>query len=162
MAQKGLAALIILFCLFFQLAIPTLFGMPCETMTALIAFLWIRFGQGSALLAALASGLLLDILSFETPFGLFLFAYLLATFIATQIPRYFFQNLWITYLLFAAVTALLAPIIETALIMIRHHSTLAPPIVLWNAVLPALIDFVLAALLGLPALYLLTKRRSLR
>jgi hypothetical protein len=163
MLQKGAALFVIIICLFLQFAIPVFFKIPCQTMAALISLMWLFWGMPGALISALLAGFFLDVLSFETPFGLFLFSYTCAAFCCCRINRFFFQNLKLTYLLFAGVLSLVTPLIELGIIMIRHHMVIvAPAIVIWNVIIPALIDFATALVIGFSTLFFLSKKRALR
>ena len=146
-------------CLSLQLIVP----FPAQIAAPFIAFLWLAWGESSALLAAFIAGFFLDVLSFETPFGLFLSSYLLSTWISCRIKRFFFQSPYLTYMLFASLLSLLAPLIEWGFIMIRFHTLQTPAeALIWHVAVPFSLDIGLAALLGLPLIHLLLKRRALR
>lgn len=126
-----------------------------------IAFFWLTFGRKPALSVAFFAGFLLDILSFATPFGLFLISYTIATLCAARMNRFFLQNVYLTYLLFAAIVALLAPLLQAVFMALTRGQFQIDHLV-WNVIVPASIDFIAAAFLGLPLLYLLSKKRPLR
>lgn len=137
--------------------------MPAPLATASIALLWFLFGEQAALISALTWGLLLDSVSFETPFGLFLGSYGLSTWLGCRLNRFFFQSPFVTFLLFVLIVGLSAPLIETLCLMVSFQTTHLPLESLqWNIGWPACLDIGLAALLGLPVIYFLLKRRALR
>lgn len=163
MLKKCAALFVILGSLSVQLLIPWLGQIPCQTMAGVIAFLWLFFGSFPALLAALLAGFCLDMLSFNTPFGLFLFSYTLATFLACRMSRYSFQNPFVTYLLFTTLIAVFAPLFELGIMMLRYHRTLlALPLIVENVILPIFLDLLSAAFFGSLALSFLKKKKALK
>lgn len=160
MVKKGAALFILLLFALLQVTFPLITKIPCQMATLPIAFFWLIFGRRPALSAAFFAGFALDILSFATPFGLFLISYTVATLCATRINRFFLQNFYLTYLLFAATVSFLAPLLQAAFMALTRGQFRADHLV-WNVLVPATIDFVTAAFLGLPLLYLLSKKRPL-
>ncbi len=163
MWRKLAAFFVILGCLLSQLLIPWIGEMPCQTITGVVAILWLLWGTPAAFIGALSAGFFLDILSFNTPFALFIFSYVGATFIATRLSRFAFQNTFVTYLLFSSIIAFFAPLIEFSIIMVRYQiNTTVLPILIVNVLIPTFLDITVAAFWGLTALAFLAKKRMLK
>lgn len=161
MLAKFTALFVILGCLLSQLLLPWLIEIPCQTMTGAISFLWLIYGVPAGLVTALAGGFILDILSFDTPFGLFLFSYITATFIATRFSRFSFQNALMTYLLFATIVSFLSPLIELILMLLKHQ-TATLPLIVWHVIIPAISDLFAALFWGMIALTFLSRQKALK
>ncbi|MEI6531352.1 MAG: hypothetical protein WCN87_00845 [Chlamydiota bacterium] len=163
MWQKLATFFVILGCLLSQLLIPWMGKIPCQTITGSIAILWLLWGTPASFIGALSGGFLLDILSFDTPFGLFIFSYVAATFIATRLSRFAFQNAFVTYLLFVSMIAFISPLIELFIIMVRYQiNALKLPLLIENVLIPTFLDITVAAFWGLIALAFLAKKRLLK
>lgn len=161
MLAKLATLFVILGCLLLQVFFPGLSEIPCQTMTGIISFLWLIWGVPAGLIAALAAGFLLDILSFDTPFGLFLFSYVTATFIAARLSRFSFQNARITYLLFASMVAFFSPLTELIIMLVKHQ-TVTVPLLVWHVIIPALCDLFAALFWGMIALTFLSRQKALK
>lgn len=161
MLPRLAALFVIIGSLLTQLALPILGEIPSQTLTGPIAILWLLFASTPALIGALLSGFLLDLLSFDTPFGLFLFSYVAATFVASRLSRFSFQKPFVTYLLFALIVSLLSPLIELLLMLFRHQA-ITLPLLVWHVLIPASTDLLSALFWGLLALSFLARKRALK